>query len=72
MRAAVAIKGNPIADDAHRVLDALEAVAMHALLHQRPDEALDHAVLLRAVRSDELLLEPVAADNGREVEAGEE
>lgn len=56
VRAAVVVKGNPVTDDAHRVLDAFEAVAMHALLLQRPDEALDHAVLPWAVRGEELLL----------------
>lgn len=54
------------------MLKILEAVPVHALLLQRPDEALDHAVLLRAVRGDELLFQPVASDNGREVEAGED
>lgn len=72
MRAAAIVKGNPVTDDAHRVLEAFEAVAMYALLLQRPDEALDHAVLLRAVRGDELLLQPVAADYGCEVMAGED
>ncbi|MCW2302326.1 hypothetical protein M2324_000710, partial [Rhodovulum sulfidophilum] len=32
-----------LTDDAHRVLDGLKTVAMHALLLQRPDEAFDHA-----------------------------
>jgi hypothetical protein len=35
-----------------------------ALLLDRPDDALDHAVLLRAVRCDELLLQALAADQG--------
>lgn len=53
------------------MLDALEAVAMNALPFQRPDHALDHAVLLRAVRGDELLLQPVAFDQCRVAAAGE-
>ncbi len=72
MRAAVVVKGNPVTDDAHRVLDAFESVAMHALRLQRPNEALDHAVLLRSVRGDELLLQPVVADDGHEEVAGED
>ena len=72
MRAAVVVEGVPVTDDAHRMLGAFEAVAMYALLLQRADEALDHAVLLRAVGRDELLLQPVAADNGCDVVAGED
>ena len=52
------------------MLDAVEALAMDALLFQCPDHAFDHAVLLRAVRGDELLLQPVAADQYRELAAG--
>jgi hypothetical protein len=35
-----------------------------ALVLQCPDDALDHAVLLGAVRCDELLLQPIAAVQG--------
>lgn len=68
----VVVECDPVTDHAHRMSDAFEAVAMRALFPERPDEALDHAVLLRAVRGDELLLQPVAADDGREVVAGED
>ncbi|WP_435166963.1 hypothetical protein [Falsirhodobacter sp. 1013] len=54
------------------MLDALEAVSVNALLLQRPDDALDHAVLLRAVRGDELLAEAVAANQTRVMAAGED
>lgn len=37
MRAAVVVECNPVTDDTHRMLDALEAMAIHALLLQRPD-----------------------------------
>jgi hypothetical protein len=37
------------------VLDAVEALAVNALLLQRPDHALDYAVLLLAMRRDELV-----------------
>lgn len=52
MRAAVVAECNPVPGYAHRTLDAVEAVSLHALLRERPDEALDHAILLRAVRRD--------------------
>lgn len=47
MRAACVVELDPVSDGAGGVLDALEAVAVNALLLQRPDDALDHAVLLR-------------------------
>ncbi|GGM17412.1 hypothetical protein GCM10011534_44260 [Pseudooceanicola nanhaiensis] len=40
----------------------LKAMAVNALLLEGPDDALDHAVLLGAVRRDELLLQAVASD----------
>lgn len=72
MRAAVVVEADPITDDAGRMLDALEAMAMNALLPECADDALDHAVLLGAAWGDELLLQPVAAHQGREVTAGED
>lgn len=65
MRSPVVVEADPITERARRVLDAFEALAVNALLLQRPDHALDHAVLLRAVRGDELLLESIAADRRR-------
>lgn len=65
------IELDPVADGAGSVLDALEAMAVNALLFQRPDDALDHAVLLWAMRSDELLPEAVALGRGRVMAAGE-
>ena len=62
MRAAVVVEADPVADSARRVLDAVEALAMNALFFQRPDHALDHAVLLRAIRRDKLLLQAIAAN----------
>lgn len=38
---------DPVADDAVGVLGALEAVAVNALRLERPNHALDHAVLAR-------------------------
>lgn len=65
MRALVVVEVDPVPDRACGVLDSVEALAMDALLLERPDDALDHAVLLRAVRRDELLLQPVASDQRR-------
>ena len=45
--------------------------AVHAFVFERSDHALDHAVLLRAVRGDELLLQAIAFDQGRVAAAGE-
>lgn len=53
------------------MLDAVDALTMDALLFQRPDHALEHAILLGAVRGDELLLQAVAADQGRELAGGQ-
>ena len=64
MSAAVVVEADSVADGVRRVLDAVEALAMNALLLQRPDNALDHAVLPRAMRRDELLLQAIAADQG--------
>ena len=72
MRAAVVVETDPVADDAVGVLDAFEAVAVNALLLERPDHALHHAVLLRAVRGDELLPQAIAAHQRREVAACED
>lgn len=72
MRPAVVVEADPVADDAVGVLDALEAVPVNALLLERPDDALDHAVLLRAMRGDELLFQAIAADQRREVAACED
>jgi len=62
VRPPVVVEADPFADGVLRMLDSLEALAVDALLLHRPDDALDHAVLLRTVRGDELLLQPVASD----------
>lgn len=56
MRAAIVVETDPVGNDARGVLNALEAMAMNALLLERSDDPLNHAVLLWAVRGDELLL----------------
>ena len=70
MRPAMVVEADPVPDCAGSVLYAVEALAMNALLLQGSDDALDHAILLRAVRRDELLLEAIAADQRRELLAG--
>ena len=44
------------------MLNALEAMTVDALRFQRPNDPLDHPVLLRAVGRDELLLQSIAPD----------
>ena len=71
MWALVVVKADPVANHTAGVLQRLEPVAVHALVFERSDHALDHAVLLRAVRGDELLLQAIAFDQGRVAAAGE-
>ena len=59
------IEMNPVAYYAHRMLQGFEAMTMGTLLFQRPDQALGHAVLLRAVRRDELVSQTVASAQPR-------
>ncbi len=70
MRAPAVIKADPITDDAAGMLQCLESMAVYALLFQRTNDPLDHPILLRAVRRDELLLQSVAAYQGRVATAG--
>jgi len=56
---------DPVADDPRGVLLRLEAMTMGALFFERSDHPLDHPVLLRAVRRDELLAQPVAFNHPR-------
>ncbi|KGH21298.1 hypothetical protein P606_18590 [Comamonas thiooxydans] len=71
MRALMVVKTNPVTNDPAGMLQALEAVSMHALLLERSSHALDDAGLLRAVRGDELLAQPVALHQGRVTATGE-
>ncbi len=66
------VEADPVADGMCRVLDAVEALAMDALLFQGPDHTLDYAVLLRAVRRDKLLPKTVAFHQGRVFSACED
>ena len=53
------------------MLQTLKAVAVYALILERPDHPLDHPVLLRTVGRDEFLFQPVAFDQCRVAAAGE-
>ena len=72
MRAPVVVEADPVADCACRMLDAVETLSVNALLLDRPDDALDHSVLLRAVRRDELLFQPIASDKAGVAVRGED
>ena len=61
MGATVVVEANPLPDDTRGVLLSFEAMTIHALLFQRSGDALDHAVLLRAVRRDEPLPKTITA-----------
>jgi hypothetical protein len=67
----VVVELDPVGDDPTFVLQAFDAVPMRALFLESPDHTLDHAVLLRTVRSDELLLQAVAAHRTRISPTGE-
>lgn len=51
----------PVADHTRGVLLCFEAVPVDALFLECADESLDHSVLLRAMRCDELLFESITA-----------
>ena len=54
------------------MLKAIEELAMDALFLERSDYTHDHAVLLGAMRSDELLFQPIAAQQGGLSPTGED
>ncbi len=72
MRSTIVVKADPVSNDAHCVLLAFEAMPMNALILQRPDNALDHSILLRAMRCDELLFQPIAPNETRIIPAGKD
>lgn len=61
MWSVVVVKRDPVTDHAASVLLGFKAMAMDALLFECPNQALVHALLLWAVRRDELLFQAVAA-----------
>ena len=72
MRSPIVVKADPVSNDAHCVLLAFEAMPVNTLLLQRPDYTLDHSVLLRAMRGDKLLLQPIAPNQARVISTGED
>ena len=62
MRAFVIVELDPVTDCAACLCQAFEAMTMDTLLFQGTDQTLHHAVLLRAMRCDELLFQAVATD----------
>ena len=68
----IVVKADPVSNDAHCVLLAFEAMPVNALLLQRPDNALDHSILLRAMRGDKLLLQPIAPNQARIIPASKD
>lgn len=61
VRAPVVVELDPVVDHPTGVLVAFKAMTAGVLLLQRPDDLLDHAVLLWAVRRDEFLAQAAAS-----------
>ena len=64
------VEADPVADHTAGVLQALEAVSMHALPFERTDYTFDHPVLLRVMRRDEVLAPTVTLRQRGEASAG--
>jgi hypothetical protein len=62
LRAPSVVPADPVADHAAGMQQTLKAVPMLTLFLQGPGHRFRHAVLLRAVRRDELLLQAVVPD----------
>jgi hypothetical protein len=58
---------DPIVDHPAYVLQSFRRLPIDALLFQGADHPLHPAGLLRAMRRDELLLQPITSDQGREL-----
>lgn len=65
------VAADSVCDHAAGMLQGFEPVAMHALVFERANHTLDHPILLGAVGGNELLLQPVAFDQGRVTAASE-
>jgi hypothetical protein len=61
----IVVESDPVTDDPHRMRLAFEAMPVDTLFLERPDDALDQSVLLRAMWCDELLLQPIAPNQTR-------
>ena len=68
MRPPIVIESDPIGNDSRSPCClAFEAMPVDTLFLERPDDALDQSILLRAMRRDELLLQPIAPNQTRAV-----
>lgn len=65
------VRAYPVADHATDVLQGFQSVPMGTLLFKRSDDPFHLAILLRAVRRDELLAHAVAANQRRITAIGE-
>lgn len=65
------VKANPVTYDLAGMPQALESMSIHALLLERSNHSFDHAILLRAVRGNELLAQALAPRQGRVMTTGE-
>lgn len=72
IRTAGFVKANPGSTGSTGMLQGFKAMSMGALLLQRSDDTLDHAVLPGTVRRDEFLLQAIATHQGRVAAAGED
>ena len=68
----VVVEVYPVTNHAAGMLSAFEAITMHALLLHCPDQPVHHAILLRTVRRDELLVQAIAAKQLRIFPASED
>ena len=71
MRSLGVVPGYPLADGGLSLLEIIEVMEPNTLLLHGSEQSLDHAVLLRRMRRDELLLYAVAADRYCETARGE-
>ena len=72
MRPPVVVESDPVSNGSHGVQLAFEAMPMHALLLERANDALDHPVLLWAMRGDKLLPQAIAANQSRIMATGKD
>ena len=70
VRPLLVVKLDPVANHPTGMLQGLEPLPMGTLLLERSYHPLDHAVLFRRVRRDELLLQAIALHQGRVVATG--
>ena len=64
-KALVVVRADRVWDRAVGVVQVFQPLAEQALVFERSDHAFDHAILLRAVGGDDLLLQAIAPDQCR-------